>query len=147
MEDTILVPSVNGGALLFGSGADPANGTVYVVGKDMPSILKLVPAGESTASNAGGLIPDRPRGGRGGRGAPPAVQATAERRGRAVYEQSCQICHGPDLKGERGPGLVDAASRLGADSIRSAIAKGKGAMPPLPSLAAPLVEDLIAFLK
>ena len=61
MEDTILMPSVNGGALFFGSGADPTNGTVYVIGKDMPSILKLVPAGESTASNAGGLIPDRPR--------------------------------------------------------------------------------------
>ena len=70
LEDTILMPSVNGGALFFGSGADPTNGTVYVLGKDMPSILKLVPAGESTASNAGGLIPDRPRPGRGGRGAP-----------------------------------------------------------------------------
>src|SRR4029077_14358724 len=79
LVDTILMPSVNGGALFFGSAADPTNGTVYVVGKDMPSILKLVPAGESTASNAGGLIPDRPRGGRGARGAPAAIQATAER--------------------------------------------------------------------
>src|SRR5580765_412897 len=86
LTDTILIPSVNGGALFFGSGADPTNGTVYVLGKDMPSILKLVPAGESLASNAGGLIPDRPRGGRGGRGAPPPVQVTAERRGRTVYE-------------------------------------------------------------
>jgi quinoprotein glucose dehydrogenase len=85
LGDTILMPSVNGGALFFGTGADPATGTVYVVGKDMPSIIKLVPAGESTASNAGGLIPDRPRVGRGGRGAT-AMQLTAERRGRAVYE-------------------------------------------------------------
>ena len=101
LVDTILMPSVNGGALFFGTGADPTNGTVYVLGKDMPSILKLVPAGESTASNAGGLIPDRPRGGRGG---PQAFAAmTAERRGRTVYEQSCQVCHGPELKGDRGP--------------------------------------------
>src|SRR2546429_9862183 len=112
MEDTILMPSVNGGALFFGSAADPTNGTVYVVGKDMPSILKLVPTGESTASNAGGLIPDRPRGGRGGRGGPSAIQATAERRGRAGYEQRCQHCHGPDLKGERGPGGEDVISPL-----------------------------------
>jgi quinoprotein glucose dehydrogenase len=42
--DTILMPSVNGGVLFFGTGADPATGTVYVLGKDMPSILKLVPA-------------------------------------------------------------------------------------------------------
>ena len=60
------MPSVNGGVLFFGTGADPATGTVYVLGKDMPSILKLVPAGESLASNAGNLIPDRPSNGRGG---------------------------------------------------------------------------------
>ncbi len=63
LVDTIQMPSVNGGALFFSTGADPTNGTVYVLGKDMPSIVKLVPAGESTAANAGGLIPDRPRGG------------------------------------------------------------------------------------
>uniref|UniRef100_Q026Z1 Quinoprotein glucose dehydrogenase n=1 Tax=Solibacter usitatus (strain Ellin6076) TaxID=234267 RepID=Q026Z1_SOLUE len=143
LEDTILMPSVNGGALFFGSGADPTNGTVYVLGKDMPSILKLVPAGESTSSNAGGLIPDRPRGGRGGA---QTLQLTAERRGRAVYEQSCQICHGPDLKGDRGPQVDNAVSRLGAAATRNMVMKGKGAMPPIPNLPPALLEDLIAFL-
>lgn len=143
LGDTILLPSVNGGSLFFSTGADAAAGTVYVLGKDMPSIIKLVPAGESIASNAGGLIPDRPR---GGRGAPAAMQATAERRGRAVYEQSCQICHGPDLKGERGPKIDDAVGRIGADATRIVIAKGRGAMPPMPSLRPPLLDDLIAFL-
>jgi quinoprotein glucose dehydrogenase len=146
LGDTILLPSVNGGVLFFGTGSDPETGTVYVVGKDLPSIVKLVPAGESTAANAGGMIPDRPRGGRGGRGMSPAVLATAERRGRAIYEQSCQLCHGPDLKGDRGPELDDAADRLGAAAIRSVVTKGKGAMPPMPNLAAPLIDDLIAFL-
>src|SRR5579863_4672865 len=41
--DTINMPSVNGGALFFSTGAD-TNGTVYVLGKNMPSIVKLVPA-------------------------------------------------------------------------------------------------------
>jgi quinoprotein glucose dehydrogenase len=145
LGDTILLPSVNGGALFFGSGADAATGTVYVLGKDMPSIIKLVPAGESLASNAGGLIPARPRGGRGR--ALPGMQATVEQRGRAVYEQSCQICHGPDLKGDRGPEIDEAAEHLGADTIRKLIAKGKGAMPPMPGLAPALVDDLIAFLN
>lgn len=143
LTDTILIPSVNGGALFFGSGADPTNGTVYVLGKDMPSILKLVPAGESTASNSGGLIPDRPRSGRGG---PQAAPLSAERRGRTVYEQSCQVCHGPDLKGDRGPKVDDAVNRLGVDATRTVITKGKGAMPPMPSLTPPLLDDLIAFL-
>jgi quinoprotein glucose dehydrogenase len=116
---------------------------VYVLGKDMPSILKLVPAGESTASNSGGLIPDRPRGGRGGA---QVLQITAERRGRTVYEQSCQLCHGPDLKGDRGPQVDNAVSRLGADTTRTVITKGKGGMPPIPSLAPALLDDLMAFL-
>jgi quinoprotein glucose dehydrogenase len=141
--DTILIPSVNGGALFFGSGADPTNGTVYVLGKDMPSILKLVPAGESLASNAGGLIPDRPRTGRGG---PQAAPLTAERRGRTVYEQNCQGCHGPDLKGDRGPQVDNAVNRIGVEATRTVITKGKGGMPPIASLAPPLLDDLIAFL-
>jgi quinoprotein glucose dehydrogenase len=143
LVDTILMPSVNGGALFFSSGADPTNGTVYVLGKDMPSILKLVPAGESLASNAGGLIPDRPRGGRGGS---QFAAITAERRGRTVYEQSCQVCHGPDLKGDRGPQVDNAVSRLGADAARTVITKGKGGMPPIATLQPQLLDDLMAFL-
>jgi quinoprotein glucose dehydrogenase len=144
LVDTILMPSVNGGALFFGSGADPTNGTVYVLGKDMPSIIKLVPAGESLASNAGGLIPDRPRAGRGGAGQLAGI--TAERRGRTVYEQSCQVCHGPDLKGDRGPQVDNAVSKLGPEATRTVITKGKGGMPPVTTLAPPLLEDLMAFL-
>ena len=143
LGDTISMPSVNGGALLFGTGAD-ADGTVYVLGKNMPSILKLVPAGESTASNSGGLIPDRPRPGRGG---PAGPQVTAERRGRAVYEQNCQVCHGPELKGDRGPQIDNAVARLGADATRLVVTIGKGSMPPIASLPPALLDDLMAFLK
>jgi len=143
LGDTILMPSVNGGALFFGSGAEASSGTVYVLGKDMPSIIKLVPAGESTASNTGNLIPDRPRAGRGGA---PIPQITAERRGRTVYEQSCQICHGPELKGDRGPQIDNAVSRMGAEATKAVITKGKGGMPPIASLQPALLDDLIAFL-
>ena len=143
LVDTVSMPSVNGGTLFFGTGADPTNGTVYVVGKDMPSILKLVAAGESTASNAGGLIPDRPRNGRGG--APMALQATAERRGRTVYEQNCQTCHGPELKGDRGPQIDNAVSRLGPEGARAVITKGRGGMPPI-AVAPPMLDVLMAFL-
>ncbi len=81
-----------GGALFFSTSANPTNGTVYVVAKDMPSIVKLVPGGESTTANAGGLIPARPR--NRAAQAPPGAP-TPERMGRAVYEQNCQFCHGP----------------------------------------------------
>jgi quinoprotein glucose dehydrogenase len=144
LVDTILLPSVNGGALFFSTGADPTNGTVYVESKDMPSIIKLVPAGESIAPNAGGLIPNRPRGnaaGRGGAGIP-----TAPQRGRAVYEQVCQVCHGPELKGDRGPEIDTAVSRLGAEATRNVIARGRGTMPAFSSIPTQSTNDLMAFL-
>ncbi len=144
LVDTINLPSVNGGALFFSTGADPSNGTVYVQSKDMPSIVKLVPAGESTAANAGGLIPDRPRRAPAGRGG--AVPPTPAQMGRAVYEQSCQTCHGPELKGDRGPEISAAVSRLGEEATRDVITKGRGAMPPFSSIPAQSMTTLMTFL-
>jgi len=152
LVDTINMPSVNGGALFFSTGADPTNGTVYVVAKDMPSIVKLVPAGESTASNTGGLIPARPGRGRGaaaGRGAPGRGAAggpTPAQIGHTVYEQACQTCHGADLKGDRGPAIDAVITKLGADGTRDVIAKGKGGMPSFASMPQPSMDGLIAFL-
>jgi quinoprotein glucose dehydrogenase len=142
--DTINLPSVNGGALFFSTGADAANGTVFVVSKDMPSIVKLVPAGESTAANAGESIPARSRKAAGARrpGFP-----TQEEMGRAVYEQTCQVCHGPDLKGDRGPALDTVVSRLGVDATRTTITNGRGGMPSFSSLPALSMSQLMAFLK
>jgi quinoprotein glucose dehydrogenase len=134
---------VNGGALFFATGADAANGTVYVVSKDMPSIVKLVPAGESTAANAGDLIPARPRKSAGARrpGFP-----TQEEMGRAVYEQTCQVCHGPELKGDRGPALDTVVSRLGVDATRNTITNGRAGMPAFSTLPAQSMSQLMAFL-
>jgi len=142
--DTINMPSVNGGALFFSTGADPTNGTVYVLGKNMPSIVKLVPAGESTAANAGNTIPSRPR------NAPVVLNKggipTTEQMGRAVYEQNCQVCHGSELKGDRGPAIDTVVSRLGADMTQKTITNGRGGMPPFPSLPAQSMKNLMAFL-
>lgn len=148
--DTISLPSVNGGALFFSTGADPTNGTVYVVSKDMPSILKLVPAGESTTANAGGMIPDRPHREAPGRGAPaagaPGGAPTPAQIGHTVYEQACQACHGPDLKGDRGPAIDTVISRLGPASTRDVIVKGRGGMPSFASIPQPSMDALMAFL-
>ena len=149
-KDTINLPSVNGGALFFSTGADPTNGTVYVLSKDMPSIVKLVPEGQSTAANTGGLVPSREAGAadrpaRARLGAPP----TAEQMGRAVYEQNCQFCHGPALKGDRGPALDTVYSRLGADGTKGVITNGRPAagMPPFATLPADSMTNLLSFLK
>jgi len=143
--DTINMPSVNGGALFFSTSADPTNGTVFVVGKNMPSIVKLVPAGESTAANAGGLVPSRPHNSAAARansGIP-----TKEQMGRAVYEQNCMVCHGPELKGDRGPALDTVVSRLGADATHNVIANGRATMPAFSTLSTQSMTELMAFLK
>lgn len=141
--DTINLPSVNGGALFFSTGADAASGTVYVLSKDMPSIVKLVPGGESTTANAGGLVPSRPRTASHTRPAFP----TQEQMGRGVYEQNCQVCHGPELKGDRGPALDTVVSRLGVETTRNTIVNGRATMPPFSSLPERSMNDLMAFLK
>jgi quinoprotein glucose dehydrogenase len=149
--ETIQIPSVTGGAAFFGSGADAAKGMVFIESRNLPSILKMVPSGQSTSANNGGLIPSRlspppprPEGGPPGMRNPAAMQA---RLGRTVYEQNCQVCHGTDLKGDRGPAIDTAVSRLGADSVSSIIAHGRGAMPALPTVPAPAVTAVIAFMK
>ncbi len=143
--DTIQLPSVNGGALFFSTGADPTNGTVYVESKDMPSIVKLVPAGESLASNNGGLIPARPRPA-AGRGVVAATVPTPPQYGRAVYEQTCAACHGAELKGDRGPDIETAVAKQGADAVSTIITKGRGTMPPFPTLPEQSMKDLMSFL-
>jgi quinoprotein glucose dehydrogenase len=149
LTDTISIPGVNGGPFFWDTGADPAKGIVFVESKDFPSILKMVKAGESTASNSGGTIPSRTqpgggrgRGGFGMTGGPPV----ALRFGRTIYEGSCQVCHGPDLKGDRGPAVDDAVKRLGVDAVRNIVKKGKGAMPGFPTMNAEAITDVIEFL-
>ena len=148
LTDTISIPGVNGGAFYWNSGADASHGIVFVESKDFPSILKAVRAGESTAANAGGTIPSRiqpgarGRGGFFGTGGPPI----ALRFGRTIYEGSCQPCHGPDLKGDRGPEVDDAVKRLGTDAVRNIVKNGRGAMPGFPTMNAEAIADVVEFL-
>lgn len=145
-RETIQVPSVVGGPIFFNSAAEPSRGVVYVQSKDLPSIEQLVRAGESTAATGGGLIPARPRG--GGRGpAAAGPPANAARMGRTVYEQSCQVCHGADLKGDRGPAVDTSVAALGADAVRTVVSKGRGGMPEMPGITPQLMNTLLAFLS
>jgi quinoprotein glucose dehydrogenase len=133
--DTVHVPTSNGGVLFGGMASEPATGAVYVINHDNPGILRLLRPGE-----------------RMGRGGPPQLL------GRAVYEQNCQSCHGPDRLGsESVPGLVHATAdpakniqagspRFDAAAVRTVIAGGKGRMPAFPHLTAADVDALVALL-
>jgi quinoprotein glucose dehydrogenase len=67
--------------------------------------------------------------------------------GRAVYEQNCQVCHGAELQGDRGPALNTVVSSVGAQQTLDTIQKGRGMMPAFTSLTEGSIDFLMAFLK
>jgi quinoprotein glucose dehydrogenase len=136
VTDTVWVPASNGGTIFSGTAADPRAGFVYLVAHENPGIARLVRPGENAGRGAGGPV-----------GA-----------GQAVYQQQCQLCHGPDRRGtDMGVPLVyetadpanniaAGAPRFDAAAIRSVVATGKGRMPPFPHLGSADLENLVAFL-
>ena len=127
LNDTVHVPTSNGG-VLFGGVASEPNGAVYVVARDNPGILRLLRPGENV--------------GRGG-------NAPAPLPGQLVYQQNCQTCHGADRLGvdSSGPALLENGSlRFDAAAIRAVVGAGKGRMPAQPHLTTSDVDNLVTFL-
>jgi quinoprotein glucose dehydrogenase len=136
-NDTVHVPTSNGGALFGGTATEPGTGAVYVIAHDNPGILRLLRPGETVARGGG----------------PPAVSP-----GQAVFQQNCQVCHGADRLGtDTGVPLVHASddpannilagtSRFDAAAIRAVVAAGKSRMPAFPHLTSAEVDNLVAFL-
>ncbi len=62
MKGTVELPGHNGGANWGSSAVDPTKGTMYIVSKELPTYLKIVPPGAGGGRGGGG-------GGRGGGGA------------------------------------------------------------------------------
>ena len=126
VTDTVEMPGNNGGANFQGAAIDPEQGTLFVVSKDLPSMLKLeLNAAEQVTGGS-----------------------SAEERGRAVYQSSCRLCHGADRTGQPPgvPSLVDIGSRLPADQIRGVVTQGRGPMPAASKLSDADLDSLLAFL-
>ena len=126
VTDTVEMPGNNGGANFQGAAVDPEHGTLFVVSKDLPSMLKLeLNAAEQTAAGS-----------------------SAEENGRVVYQSTCRLCHGADRTGQPPavPSLVDIGSRLPADQIRAVVTHGRGPMPAAAKLSDVDLDSLLAFL-
>jgi quinoprotein glucose dehydrogenase len=126
-SDTVEMPGNNGGANFQGAAVDPEHGTLFVVSKDLPSMLKL-------ELNTTEVVPEK---------------ASPEEKGRATYRSTCQLCHGADRLGQPPavPSLVEVSSRLSADQIRSVVTHGRGPMPAFSRLSEASLDSLLAYLS
>jgi quinoprotein glucose dehydrogenase len=126
VTDTVEMPGNNGGANFQGAAVDPAHGTLFVVSKDLPSMLKL-------ELNPVEQLPEN---------------SSPEEKGRAVFQSNCMLCHGANRAGQPPavPALIDVGSRLSSDQIRGVVTHGRGPMPAFPKLSDANLNSLLAYL-
>ena len=119
-ENTIEMPGNNGGANFGGAAVDPATGTLYVVSKDLPAMLKLQLAPRLSSTPSGG----------------------------AVFAAQCALCHGADRKGKPPaiPSLVDIGSHLDRTQIQNVVQHGQGSMPAFSKLSPSDCQLLLNYL-
>jgi quinoprotein glucose dehydrogenase len=127
LTDTVEMPGNNGGANFQGAAVDPEHGTLFVVSKDLPAMLKLE------------LDPT----------VEPAPGSSPEEKGRAVFQSNCRLCHGADRAGQPPavPSLVDVGSKLTPDQIRAVVTHGRSLMPAFPRLSNTALNSLLAYLS
>lgn len=75
----------------------------------------------------------------------PFPRGDAER-GKPLYTDKCQGCHGPDARGAIGVNLVDRPFLYRAADVAKTIRKGRGKMLPLP-LSDAEIADVLAHLR
>jgi len=81
--------------------------------------------------------------------------AQADNAAEATYKAKCQMCHGPDGKGETPTGkamkVKDFASedvqKMSDADLSAAISAGKGKMPAFKTLTPEQVKDLVAYVR
>jgi quinoprotein glucose dehydrogenase len=126
--DTVSIPGAQGGANWGTTASDPNKGVVYILSINVPSIYKLT----TETPGRGGAVA----------GGPEAIA-----RGRTLYQQKCETCHGPDLRGNANyPSLVDITARLGPGPLREIVTGGRPGMPSNNDLSQDELSALFSFL-
>jgi len=127
LTDTVEMPGNNGGANFQGAAVDPEHGRLFVVSKDLPSMLKLVLKTTEKVSE----------------------RSSPEEKGRAIFRSHCLLCHGAGRTGQPPavPSLVDVGSGLTSEQIRSAVTHGRGSMPAFSKLSGEALDSLLAYLS
>lgn len=126
-DEAIHMPGNQGGTNWGMTSANPTDGSVYVMSFNYPTLIKLLPAGQTRAGF-----------GRGAAGGP----------GAQIYATHCATCHGADRAGKEGsiPALTNIGDRISRGEIQAAIEDGKGQMPSFHDLNSNDVDALITYL-
>ncbi|MDQ1468581.1 MAG: quinoprotein glucose dehydrogenase, partial [Bryobacterales bacterium] len=118
-QDTIQLPADDGGSNWGNAAADPQTGILYVRSADSPELkLKLTKRLPLRVPSSG----------------------TPEQRGRAIYTQLCQTCHGPDRNGVMSP------KDIGLEKFTKIVTNGEGEMPAFNDLAPGHLDALAAYI-
>jgi cytochrome c6 len=81
--------------------------------------------------------------------------AKADNTAEATYKAKCQMCHGPDGKGETPTGKAMKAKDFASEDVQkvsdadlsAAISAGKGKMPAFKTLTPEQVKDLVTYIR
>lgn len=119
-QKTVIMPGYDGGAEWGGAAVDPARGVLYINAQDTPSLGML------RRNVANGQVHP----------------------GKAIYDQQCSACHGPERAGAppEMPGLIGLSRRMGTAEVTSLLDTGKGRMPAFPQLAGAERKLLLEWL-
>jgi quinoprotein glucose dehydrogenase len=123
---TMQMPGNTGGANWGSTGADPRDGSFFVVTKNLPTVLKLeriVPGVFGTGTSQ-------------------------VDRGQFVYQQNCQACHQATRAGQPPliPSLVGITDRMTPEQIMTVVHDGRANMPAFRDLSNQEVTGIITYL-
>jgi quinoprotein glucose dehydrogenase len=126
-QGTLQIPGSSGGTNWGNGAVDPRTGRFFVVGMDVPAILRMEPPS------------DKPR--------TMFLGASAEDPGGSVYAQNCSSCHGEKRAGQPPaiPALTGIAARRTVYQVSEIVTRGRAVMPAF-NLKPQEMKDLLLFL-
>lgn len=127
IRGSLQIPGSSGGSSWGDGVADRRRGLFYVVGMNIPAILRLEPPSKKTSTMFLGAEPVSP--------------------GRSVYLQNCAACHGATRAGQPPaiPSLIGVADRRSEAEVRAIVTLGRGPMPGF-RLAPDAMTSLLSYL-
>ncbi|MGZ3910611.1 MAG: outer membrane protein assembly factor BamB family protein [Flavisolibacter sp.] len=120
-----IFPGFDGGGEWGGAAVDPETGILYVNCTELPWSLTMIDVPKTNTR-------DR----------------SLSSRGRALYNQFCLSCHGPELKGNGSsyPSLVDIGLKYNRDQMLKIVENGRNMMPSFKQLSEAAKTALLSFL-